>query len=246
MVSTKAVFAALTFFATAALADVTAGAPSRPPLPPEMRGDIMMARKMYREAIDFYSQVPDSSASRWNKTGIAYHQLLDLTDARKNYEHAIRVDSNCGEARNNLGTVFYSLKSYRRAIREYKKALRIMPESASVLSNLGTAYFARKDYKKASEAYQMALHLDPDVFERHSSFGVLMQEHTVTERAKFHYYLAKLYAKQGSEERAMQYVRKALEEGFKDRQKFVEEPEFATLQKNAEFLEIMKSDPRVL
>ncbi len=225
-------------------ADTTVPQPPRP-LSAEMKADILMARKMYREAIDMYTTSPDSAA-KWNKIGIAYHQLLDFAAAKRNYEQALRVDPEFGEARNNLGTIFYSQKSYRRAIREYKKALRVMPTSASVYSNMGTAYFSRQDYKKAAEVYQIAVKLDPDVFEHHSSYGTIMQERSITERAKFHYYLARMYAKAGSVERALQYVRKSLEEGFPERNKYMEDPEFTALQSNEEFQQIMKSEPRVL
>jgi len=216
------------------------------PLPPEEKGDILMARKMYREAIDTYSLAPNESATRWNKMGIAYHQLQDYKDAKKEYQHAIKLNPLYAEAVNNLGTIYYGQKSYRSAIRQYKKAIRLMPAAASVYSNLGTAYFARQDYKRASEAYGQALKLDPDVFEHHGTFGVLLEEHNVAERAKFHYYLAKMYAKEGMNERALQYIRKALEEGFGERQKFMDEPEFAGLRKLQEFQEVIKSEPRVL
>ena len=53
---------------------------------PELRGDIMMARKMYREAIDFYKPGAEKSAILANKTGIAYHQLQDLNNAEKYYQ----------------------------------------------------------------------------------------------------------------------------------------------------------------
>jgi hypothetical protein len=75
---------------------------------------------------------------------------------------------------------------------------------------------------------------------------VLLQERSVAERAKFHYYLAKTYAKSGDTERTLIYMRKALEEGFKERGKFLEEPEFAKLQANAEFQAILKLEARVL
>lgn len=220
--------------------------PTKSTLPPESKGDILMARKMYREAIDTYALAPADSASRWNKMGIAYHQLADLSKAKREYEHAIRVDPKYGEALNNLGTIYYAEKSYRRAIREYKRSLRVMPDSATVYSNMGTAYFARRDYGRASEAYQKALQLDPDVFEHHSTYGVLLQEHNVAERAKFHYYLAKMYAKEGMPDRALQCIRKAIEEGFEERRRFMEEPEFAVLKDNVEFQQILKSEPRVL
>lgn len=215
-------------------------------LSPEMRGDIMMARKMYREALDFYKPGAANSAVLANKTGIAYHQMLDLDDARKYYERAVKLNPQYAEAINNLGTIFYAKKSYRRAIEQYKKALRITPDSASILSNLGTAYFARKNYQEASKAYQAALAADPEVFERRNTQGTLLQDQTVEERAKFHYYLAKTYAQAGTKDRALLYIRKALEEGFKDREKFIKEPEFAKLQDDPEFKQILAAEQKVL
>jgi tetratricopeptide (TPR) repeat protein len=219
--------------------------PARPAISPQERGDIYMARKMYREAVDAYKQAP-TSAIMLNKIGIAYHQMTDLDSARKYYERAIKTDPQYSEAINNLGTIFYARKSYRRAISEYKKALRITPESSSAWANLGSAYFARKNFETASEAYQHALALDPDVFERHSTTGSTVQERSIGDRAKFHYYLARTYAKAGRNADAIMYIRKALEEGFKEREKFTQEPEFAGLRDDPEFKQLMATEPRVL
>lgn len=215
-------------------------------LTPEMRGDILMARKEYRDAIEVYQLGPKNSAILLNKTGIAYHQLTDTNTARKYYEKAVKVNPEYSEAVNNLGTAFYAHKNYRKAITQYLKALQLNPNSASVYSNLGTAFFARKKYDQALQAYQKALQLDPEVFEHRSSGGVLLQERTVTERAKFHYYLAKTYAKAGEHTRALSYMRKALEEGFKEKSKFMEDPEFAQMRELPEFQQLMTMETRVL
>ena len=217
-----------------------------PVLTPERRADILMARKMYREAIEVYRQAPQDSAVIWNKIGIAYHQMLQLEQAKKYYEHAVKLNKEYAEAINNLGTVYYAKKNYRKAAGYYRRAQKYAPNSASVYSNLGTAYFARKKYKEAMEAYQTALSLDPEVFEHRSTYGVLLQERNVEERAKFHYYMAKLYAKAGVNDRALQYLRKALEEGLRDRQKIPEEPEFAGLKDLPEFQQLLALEPRVL
>ena len=128
----------------------------------------------------------------------------------------------------------------------YKKALREAPRSASIYSNLGTGYFARKDYAAASEAFETALGLDPEVFEHRGTHGVLLQEKSVEERAKYHFYLARMYAKSGSVDRALMYIRKALEEGFKDRKKLLEDPEFAALREHPEYKTMMAMEQRVL
>lgn len=213
---------------------------------PETRGDIYMARKMYREALETYkSGAPDSPVLA-NKIGIAYHQMLDLEDARKYYELAVKLRPEYAEAINNLGTIYYARKSYRRSITQYKKALRLTPDSASILSNLGTAYFARKNYELAFTTYQQALALDSEVFEHRSTMGILLQERTVDERAKFHYYLARTYAKAGDVEHTLIYVRKALEEGFKEADKFTKDPEFAVVRDNPEFKQILSAEHKVL
>ncbi|HVX66986.1 MAG TPA: tetratricopeptide repeat protein [Bryobacteraceae bacterium] len=220
-------------------------APKPEALTPERRADIYMARKMYREAIEQYRLMPETPLIL-NKIGIGYHQMLDLKTAKRYYERSIKANPKYSEAVNNLGTIYYAQKNYGRAVRQYRKALRLAPKSASIYSNLGTALFARKKYKDAFEAYQAALDLDPEVFEHRGSSGVLLQERSVEERSRFHFYLAKVYAKAGMTERALSYIRKALEEGFKERSKFFEDPEFASLQEVPEFKELMKQEPRVL
>ena len=76
--------------------------------------------------------------------------------------------------------------------------------------------------------------------------GVLVQERTVEERAGYFYILAKTCAKAGMTDRTLQYMRKALENGFKDRDKFKAEPEFSALQDNLEFQEILAAEYKVL
>jgi tetratricopeptide (TPR) repeat protein len=222
-----------------------AQAPQAEPLTPEKRADIFMARKMYREAIDIYKTCKPTAVVL-NKLGIAYHQLSDLDTAKKFYQRAIKANPKYAEAVNNLGTVHYAQKSYRRAVSQYKKALKLSPDSASIYSNLGTALFARKKYDDATKAYQQALALDPEIFERRSSFGVLLQDRNVEERAKYHYYLAKMYAQAGQNERALLYIRRSLEEGFKDKKKYLEEPEFAKVREMQEFKDLMAQEQRVL
>jgi tetratricopeptide (TPR) repeat protein len=215
------------------------------PITPELRGDIYMARKMYREALDMYRQAPNSAIIE-NKIGIAYHQLLALDLARKSYERAVKLDGHYAEAINNLGTIYYAGKSYRRAIGYYKRALRYSSPTASIYANLGAAYFARKDFKNATLFYEQALKLDPGVFEHHGNFGTMMQERTVADRAVFHLYLAKMYAKSGANDRALIYLRKALEEGVKDRDKIPDIPEFALLKTSADFKQLIAENPKPL
>jgi tetratricopeptide (TPR) repeat protein len=219
-------------------------------LSPEERGDIFLARRMYREAIDTFREGSPKDPVLLNKQGIAYHQLLQLDQALKEYQQAVKLKPDYEEALNNIGTIYYAKKSYRRATGWFSRALALAPDdpkSAAVYVNLGSSWFSRKNYQRAQVAFQTALKLDPDVFEHHGNFGVMMQERNIEERAKFHFYMAKMYAKSGRNELALQYLRKAFEEGLPDRVKAATDaPEFTPLRATPEFKELMKLEPRVL
>jgi tetratricopeptide (TPR) repeat protein len=235
---------------TSASAPIQADKPEeKTEVTPELRGDIFMAKKQYREAIEAFRLGSPKDPVLLNKTGIAYHQMLQLDQALKSYQEAVHFKKDYQEAINNIGTVYYARKSYRRSITYYERALKASPQSArsaAIYNNLGTALFARKQYKQAADAFQTALSLDPDVFEHSSSYGVMLEERSVQERAKYHYYLAKLYAKNGRNELALLYLRKSLEEGLKERKQLQTDPEFATLRDTKEFKDLLALEPRVL
>lgn len=236
---------------TQAPAAAPAGAPSSqaPYLNPdllEQRADVQMARKNYREASHLYLQAiakEPKNAVLYNKAGISFHQQFQLGTAKKYYERSIKLNKKYAEAINNLGTVLYSQKKHRQAIGQYKKALELTPNSASIYSNLGTAYFARKKWEEAVTAYARALELDPEVFERKSTYGILLQERSVEDRARFHYFLAKTYAAVGRFDKAIDYLKKALEEGFRETAKINEDPAFAELVKTEAFVQLMANPP---
>jgi tetratricopeptide (TPR) repeat protein len=225
---------------------LTGQSPTLPKLTAEQRGDLYMARKMFREAIDTYRSGAQSSAILWNKIGIAYHQLGQLEAAKKSYEHAVKLDKKYADAINNEGTVFYAQKKFRTAIARYTKALTISPGSASFWSNLGTAWYARGKFEEMTKAYARALQLDPDVFEVHGSVGTRMLDRSVEDKARYHYELARMYAGAGKNDLALQYLRKALEEGFKERDKLQQAKEFTVLRETTEYKDLMTLEPRVL
>src|SRR6516225_3960397 len=72
--------------------------PAKPPAPveraltPEEKGDILMARKMYREAVEVYREGPADSPILHNKVGIAFHQMIELNVAKKEYEKAVKLN----------------------------------------------------------------------------------------------------------------------------------------------------------
>lgn len=221
---------------------LNAPVPSATEITPEKRGDIFVARKMYREAVDAYQQALTASprdARLYNKLGISFHRLEMFGQARRSYEEAARLDAKYSEAVNNLGTIYFAEKRYKKAQQTYEKALKITPESASVYSNLGTALFARRRYKEATEAYMKALELDPAVFESGSRGGTTLQDRSVEERGKYYYYVAQAFAENGQYERSVIYLRRSMEEGYARAKRAHEDPAFKAMYEMPEFLALV-------
>ena len=111
----------------------------------------------------------------------------------------------------------------------YHKALKIDPKSALVLKNLGTDLLAQHKYKKGWEVYKQALAVDPQIFDRNIGPGV-ENPASVQQRGAMNYYMAKGCVRAGKNERAIEYLRMALNEGFTNPKKIAADNEFAGLR----------------
>ncbi|MGC2196032.1 MAG: tetratricopeptide repeat protein [Terriglobales bacterium] len=212
----------------------------------EQRGDSLRAQKLYLDALDYYRAAlakKPKAATLYNKIGIVELLMQRWPDAKKSFESAIHADREYSDAYNNLGVIFYIGKKYGKAIDRYNKAIRYRDDAASYYSNLGAAFFSKKQFEKSVAAYGHALQLDPDVFERTSRTGVAAQMSKPEDRAHYDYVVAKLYAKMGVTERSLEYLRRAMEEGYKSIDSVYKDEEFAGLRKDPRFTELMSARP---
>ena len=207
----------------------------------ERRADIYMARKMYREAGDAYKQAirqePDS-AKLVNKLGISYHQMMLLNSARREYERAWKLDRSYGQALNNLGTVYHAQGSYRRAIRTYKKALQTSPTRRR-----STAIWARRTSRGASTRTLPRRTLKRCGWTRTCSRREARSEPCSRSalsatRGKYYYFMAQAYAGVEQWDRAILYLRKALEEGHGNRRKVANDEAFKAMHELPAFQRI--------
>lgn len=215
----------------------------------ELQGDQLRAQKLYLDALDYYnaalSKKPNDS-SVLNKIGITELMMQRYKEAKKSFERAIHDNREYADAYNNLGVVLYENKKFRGAVKQYQKAILHDDSSASFYSNLGAAYFSRKDFVAGVNAYQHALELDPNVFERTSRAGVQAQLPSPDDRARYDYTVAKLYAKMGRSDQSLEYLRKAMEAGYKNLKDVYKDSDFAQLRKDRRFTELMASKTTVI
>ena len=215
----------------------------------EGRAEQLRASKLYLDALDYYRAAlakQPNSARLLNKIGITELMMQRYREAKKSFDQAIKLDHKFADAYNNRGVVFYEVQKYRPAIKDYRRAIAIDATSASFFSNLGAALFAKKEFDPAVTAYDHALQLDPDVFERSSRGGVQAQLPSPGDRARYDFTVAKLYAKMGLTDRSLEYLKKALEAGYKDFNNVYKDVEFAELRKDKRFVELMAAKPPAL
>ncbi len=203
----------------------------------ENLGDSLMARQQYQAAIEQYKQAPPEP-ELLNKMGVAYQLLDNIDDAARCYKEALRSDPKNPKYLNNIGSVYMANREYGRAVKSFGKAARLDATSALYEKNLGTALFADRNYKKGWIAYQEALKLDPAVFDHSTSIRV-ENPGTIQDRGAMNFYMAKGCMKAGLPDRAIEYLRLALNEGFTTPKKVIADAEFNPLHKMPAFLEMM-------
>jgi tetratricopeptide (TPR) repeat protein len=215
----------------------------------ESRAEQLRAAKLYLDALDYYraalNKHPNSS-TLLNKIGITELMMQRYREAKKSFDRSIKADRKFADAYNNRGVVLYEERKFGAAVKEYRRAIALDGTSASFYNNLGAAFFSKKEFEASFAAYQRAAEIDPDVFERTSRGGVQAQLPSPGDRARYNYTVAKLYAKMGYSERSIEYLKKALEAGYKDFNNVYKDAEFAELRKDKRFTELMASKPLAL
>lgn len=213
----------------------------------ERLGDEAREQKDFLGAIDYYDAAlkKQPTAVLHNKIGMTYLSMSNLSKAKKSLEKSIKLDKTYAEAYNNLGVVFYKMKKFGPSEKNYKKALAIR-ESASFHSNLGTLYVERKEMDRGVLEYRRAMELDPEVFERSSRTGIAARMSSPEDRARFFYTMAKLYASAGNVEKSLEYLKRAMEDGYPEINKVYKDSEFAELRKDQRFTELMAQRPAAI
>jgi tetratricopeptide (TPR) repeat protein len=225
----------------------TAANPAEHQISGEELGDLYMARKQYREAMEQYRMLSEQNphnAIYLNKLGIALHQQTALGAALKYYERAVKADPRYADAENNIGTIWYQRKKYSKAIRAYQKAIKMRDDMPVLYSNLGYAFFSQGKYDDSIAAFRTALAKDPQFFERGSSrTGSILQDRSVPDRGRFYFLLAKSFAEAGNVERAVFYLRKAKEEGYAQMNEVKKDPAFAAVVKDPVVIDLLAPKP---
>jgi len=106
-------------------------------------------------------ELDPNNADAQNFLGYSYAEAgVNLDEAEKLIQEALRAKPNSGHIIDSLGWVYYKKGQYDKAVTELERAVRLMPQDGTVAEHLGDAYFKAKRYRDALRTYRRALTLE--------------------------------------------------------------------------------------
>jgi tetratricopeptide (TPR) repeat protein len=183
----------------------------------------------YQQAV----QADPKSATAHNHLGICLQRNNKLKQALAEYKLALELRPDYAEVWNNMGTVFHIQTKYKKAVKHYQKALEAKPDMATTAKNMGTAYLAMGKIEEAYAAYDVAYKLDAAIFDASSAQGGFAA--VGGNIGVQYFYIAKLNARAGRLDAALDFLAKAQTAGFRDFDKVRSDPAFKAVVADARF-----------
>ena len=106
------------------------------------------------------------------QSGIAHHQLGQLSQAQAIYRRLLEIDPRHSEALHLLGVIAYQTGDHQSAVDLIGQAIEVNPSHASYYSNRGLAHKELNQLDAAVANYDKAIALKPDLAEAYSNRGV--------------------------------------------------------------------------
>ena len=210
----------------------------------EQKGDVANARDNFDLAATYYEralQTGPPTTDLYNKLGIARLKQNNYSAARKSFQQALKLDPHNAFALNNLGALMCLEKKYRPALQYMRRALELDDANANFHVNMAEAWVGLSQIDRAMTEYARAMELDPDVFASGDA-GVVAQLKTPEQVARMDYLIAKVFAKKGNLDGALDYLRRAKENHYRQIADVYVDKEFAALWQDPRLATIVKPD----
>ena len=125
-----------------------------------------------------------SSPNNHNNLGDAYGRLGDKQKALQEFQTAIALKPNYGDAYHNLANTYRELGDTEKAIENYQNALKYNPNLWQSYQNIGAIYFQDKKFDLSLENIQKAIQISPNNINLRISLGIIYLGMADKEKAK--------------------------------------------------------------
>jgi TolB-like protein/Flp pilus assembly protein TadD len=164
-------------------------------------GDFYFSRGRYREAVNVYEQLashPNAGASAYNSEGAAYYMLGEFEKAAEAYRQVVAAEPMAA-AYSNIGIMYFYNGQFEDASIMYREAIVLAPENPVWWGNLADSL---REIDGDEEDVEIAYRKAADLA------GALLPANP--EDAELLTNLAHYHARLGDDERATQYIARAL------------------------------------
>ncbi len=179
------------------------------------------------------------SPTCFNKLAVAYARILMFFQAKRAVDRAIRLNRDYPYGYNTRGIIQMALGRPRAAVGSFEKALHLTPQNSVFYLNLGRAHMEAGDYRKSRLALKQALQLNPDVL--HLENTIEVRASNKRDDSESYYQMAQLFAEVGDVNACLYYLGRALESGFRNRDRLQNDAAFEALRNTRAFIELVES-----
>jgi len=132
--------------------------------------------------IDWYNQdnlwlsaakTSPSSHQNHNNLGDLYARHGDYQKAVEEFQKAIELKPNYGDAYHNIANVYHQMGRDDLAEQNYQKALSFNPNLWQSYQNLAAIHFNQKNYQLSREELEKAVQINPESADLHANLGIL-------------------------------------------------------------------------
>jgi tetratricopeptide (TPR) repeat protein len=182
-------------------------------------GGALVAEGKNEEAISRYKMAikikPDHALAHYN-LGNTLRREGRISEAISHYKIAIKLKPDFTLAYNNLGSALVAEGKNEEAISHYKMAIKIKPDYAGAYINLSSAYLNKKNFKLSLKTLNTLESINPN-------------------HPLLHYNFSCYYALLGNIPKGIDSLKKAIANGFKNRQSLETDPDLENLRQNPQF-----------
>ncbi len=192
-----------------------------------------------------------------NILGVALVKQGKISEAICHYSESLRINPINADVHCNLGNALANQGKIAEAFSQFSKALQIDPEDAFIHYNLGTFLAKQKRITEASKHFSAALRINPDFTRAHNNLGnLLAMQGKVSEAVKHYsevlrldpdsyqgyYNLACIYATQNQIDESIDWLKKALDNGFDNWELLKSDKDLENIRNTTYYMKLMDSD----
>ena len=142
----------------------------------EMKGQILLEDKEYRDAIDVFNDLESISPDRGLALKVkTYVVMKDFARAEQQARRSITLHPNSTTGYIQLASVYGSRNDLPRAIDALKRGMSVNAKDPRIAVLLGDSFARKRDFGPAMAAYREALRRSPGYAPAYFSQGVLLE-----------------------------------------------------------------------